>query len=425
MVLVSYAPSISKQKSYMQDIGKKSMMLEFFKRLGAKNSSIKSKLSFKIGKRLLCFVFLISAQLSLWAQYDTLKLIKVEGILQQQMDTGLQKLPNAKVKVKGVGRYTSDEEGVFSFEVPVYDFNRFDAQIEVEIQVDGYDIISPLDGLIEMDTADFQMTLDLMVVGDDLSASYRAEVDKLNRKLQRLKQEQALSVGRLNAMNNTLLENIKKNEYQKKELETSIANLNNDLAKATEGNAALKQQLSSKQTELAQLSEQVVSLNNKLMVALEEKYLRQQQLYKSITADLKDYLIRTKDVHELLEHVKEYFPTSGNPDYVKSYNSSLLAYNKILTQLNEQQEHYVKNVARNWKSPIAAQQLDKTFQILFDQLHYPKLQPSLSEINGFIRKRKVRKADQVAHAAFHDMYPIILNLEKSINKTTAILKDSF
>lgn len=362
---------------------------------------------------------------AIFAQYDTLKLVDIDGRILEQLNGRVQHLPNTKLRVKGVGKFVTDETGVFAFKMPILDFNRFDTQIEIQISVEGYDIISPLDGIIEIDTADYQMTLDLMVVGDDLSTEYRQQLANLDSRLRRLKSDNAMSVGRLNALNDSLLNNIKRGEYQRQELENTIANLNNDLANAAAGNDAMKIQLEEKQSALVALAEQISDLNQKVMEARQEKYLRQEKHLRAITADLKDYLIRAKDVHELLEHVEEYFPARGNPEYVKSYNTSLTEYNRILAKLNEEQKGYIQNVGSYWSAPAVAAQLDETFQILFNQLHFPKLQPALSEVNSYLRKRKAKKADQVAHAAFHDMYPIILNLEKSINKTTMMLKNNF
>ena len=376
-------------------------------------------------KELTFLFFLLLPLTTIFAQYDTIKLIDVDGKIFEQLNGSVQNLANTKIKVKGIGKFTTDEKGAFAFKVPIFEFNRFDTQIDVEITVDGYDVISPLDGIIEMDTADYKMTLDLTVVGDELNEAYRAQLDNLNRRLGRLKKDNALSVGRLNALNDSLLSNIKNGEYQRLELENTINNLNNDLANAEEGNEQLKAQLETKVQEMTDLAAQITDLNQKVLEAKQEKYLRQENQLRAITADLKDYLIRTKDVHELLEHVEEYFPARGNPEYVKSYNTSLTEYNRILARLNEEHKTYIQNVASFWSAPAVAQQLDETFQILFNQLHFPKLQPALSEVNSFLRKRKAKKADQVAHAAFHDMYPIILNLEKSINKTTNMLKNNF
>ena len=362
---------------------------------------------------------------AIFGQYDTLKLVNIDGRILEQLNGSVQHLSNTKIRVKGVGKFVTDETGVFAFKMPILDFNRFDTQIEIQISVEGYDIISPLDGIVEIDTADYQMTLDLMVVGDELSTEYRQQLANLDSRLRRLKSENAMSVGRLNALNDSLLNNIKKGEYQRQELENTIANLNNDLANAAAGNDALKIQLEEKQDALVTLSEQIADLNQKVMEARQEKYLRQEKHLRAITADLKDYLIRAKDVHELLEHVEEYFPARGNPEYVKSYNTSLTEYNRILAKLNEEQKGYIQNVGSYWTAPAVAAQLEETFQILFNQLHFPKLQPALSEVNSYLRKRKAKKADQVAHAAFHDMYPIIINLEKSINKTTMMLKNNF
>ncbi len=360
--------------------------------------------------------------LSAFAQYDTLSIVQVQGRLVEQLTGQMTGIPHVSLKITGIGVYKTNEHGEFAFKVPILDYNRFDAQVEVEIKADNYQILRPLDGILLLDTADFNITLELLAIGKEASEAYRDQIQNLNQRLSKLKREKILSLRRLSAMNDSLLNNIQRNETQRIQLENSIADLEANLQTATAGNEALRARLEATQGELNTLQTSVERLNEQLADALEEKYLRQQQFFKAISADLQDFLIRTKDVHEVIQNVKEYFPSSNNPDFVRTYDKTLQAYNDILVKINEEHENYIQGVQRYWKAPQTTQQVKNTFEVIFDQLHYPKLQPAVSEINAYIRANKKKKAAKVGHETFHRLNALIINLEKMIDKTLAALR---
>lgn len=359
----------------------------------------------------------------LFAQYDTIHTIQVQGAIMQQDGGKTIAAGNTNLKVIGVGDIPTNSDGTFNFQLPILEYNRFDKEVEVKLKIDNYEILRPLDGILLVDTLDYEMVLDVLVIGKDANADYRKQITKLNKRLNKLRGENTLSQRRLNAMNDSLLNNIQRNEAERVKLENTIANLEANLASAVSGSETLKTQLTAAQASLRNQQAQVDDLQIQLADAMEEKYLRQQQFYRAISADLKDYLIRTKDVQEMLHNIGEYFPSSNNPGFSTTFNNTLKAYNGITEKINEEHKNYIQGVRNYWQNPQLAYQVEQTFEVLFHQLHYPKLQPAVSEIIGYIRINKKKKAMKLGHETFHNLNALIINLEKMVDKSLAALED--
>ncbi|GEM_PF-5258939 len=374
-------------------------------------------------KRLTLSLILCTCYLSLFAQYDTIHTIQVQGNIMEQTGGKTVAVGDTNLKIVGVGDFKTTGQGAFAFKLPILEFNRFDAEVAVKLKIANYEILRPLDGIFLVDTLDYDMIWDVLVIGKGADTNYRKQVTKLNKRLNKLKGENTLSQKRLNAMNDSLLNNIQRNEAQRAQLENTIADLETNLQSAESGNEALNAQLVAAQEALNSQQAQVDDLQIQLADAMEEKYLRQQQIYRAISADLKDYLIRTKDVHELVQNVGEYFPSSNNPEFSTTFNNTLKAYNGITGKINEEHKNYIQGVRNYWNNPQLAHQVEQTFEVLFHQLHYPKLQPAVSEIIGYIRINKKKKAMKLGHETFHNLNALIINLEKMIDKSLAALED--
>lgn len=360
---------------------------------------------------------------SLFAQYDTIHTIQVQGNVMEQAEGKTIAVGNTNLKVVGVGEVKTNGKGSFVFTLPILAYNRFDKEVAVKLTIDNYEILRPLDGVFLVDTLDYEMIVDILVIGKNANTDYRKQVTLLNKRLNKLGRDNTLSQKRLNAMNDSLLNNIQRNEAERVQLENVIADLETNLATAVSGSEILTTQLSTAQAALNSQQAQVADLQIQLADAMEEKYLRQQQYYRAISADLKDYLIRTKDVQELIHHVGEYFPSSNNPEFSTTFNNTLKAYNGITEKINEEHKNYIQGVRNYWQNPQLAYQVDQTFEVLFHQLHYPKLQPAVSEIIGYIRLNKKKKAMKLGHETFHNLNALIINLEKMIDKSLVALED--
>jgi len=348
--------------------------------------------------------------------------IEVHARVIEQLKGSIRSVPNLKLNLIGLGEYTTDGAGGFDFIAPVYEFNRYDLQLNIEVKIDDYEIISPYNGIIQLDTSGSQMVVEILVIGENLDEEYRDQIEKLSKKLLKSEQKNNLSLRRINAMNDSMLKSINRNEKKKTEMENVIARLLEKSQTEEFEKKTLAYDLLKAQRELTEMGVFMKAKDNELFIAMEERYLRQQNYYKAISADLKDFLIHAKDVHDLLQYLEKYFRPGQYRNYTSTYNGTLKAYNGILEKINENYLDYVRGVRRYWGSPLIAKQVEDTFQILFDQVHYPLFEPSINEINGYIRQNKKRKAIKAAHSTFHELNPLILNLEKSVNKTLTILE---
>jgi len=362
---------------------------------------------------ILAFTFFVS---SAAAQESVSKSIGVDARVLEQLKGTIRSVPNAELNMIGIGEYKTDDDGRCQFEAPVYDYNRNEAYVVIEVKIKDYDVIRPFEGMIQLDTAEARVSMEILVMGRDIEEEYKTQISQLTKKLKSTQRKNSLSVKRMNAMNDSLLVTMQRSAEQKNAFQKSI----DELAIKAESEAAQKEafaeDLARAQKQLEQLEESLRQKEGELYIALEEKYLRQQNIQKAITADLKDYLLRTKDVHDLLQNLDRYFKRGKYPNYTATYNENIAAYNAIFTKINDNYLNYVEGIQRYWDAPLLTREVEDTFEILLDQVHNPKLKPAIMEVNGYIRQNKSGKATKVAHEAFHDLNPLILNLEKAVDR---------
>ena len=373
-------------------------------------------------KYFLSTIFLLILVIYLPAQPDVIRSIAVEARVLEQLKGNIRSVPNAKLNMVGLGEYATDENGRFSFEAPIRDYNRRQASVVIEIRVNDYDIIRPYQGKVQLDTSSTRFNIEILVMGRDIEEDYRHQLTALSKKLNVTQRKNALSIKRMNAMNNSLLVSLEKDALQKAELENVITDLKEKAESEAAQKEAFAEDLTRAQKQMDQLRESLEAKEDELYIALEEKYLRQQNYQKAITADLEEYLLYVKDVHDLLQNLDRYFKSGKYPNYANTYNSTLKAYNDIFIKINKNYRDYVQGVKRYWEAPLLARQVEDTFEILLDQVHHPKLKPAISEVNSYIRKNKSGKATKVAHDAFHDLNPLILNLEKAVDRLLSKLE---
>ena len=361
---------------------------------------------------------------TLFSQEEALRILAIKGTISEQIDNSIKGLSAIKFQVEAIDEaLETDNQGAFSFEFPLIEERLYKGTDEINFTIPGYTILRPFNGVLQIDTLDYDLVLDILVIKKDAVSAYSKQVKKLNRRLSKLKRENVLSSARLNVMNDSLLANIQQSEAQKVELQSAISSLETNLASTSADNEALNQKLIAAKTQLMDMQSSVEELNEELQEALEDKYRRQQEFYESISKGLQDYLVRTKDVHELLVDVGNYFPSSNNPEFVGAYNVALNAYNEIFVTLNEEQDNYVQGVKQYWEDPQIAKQVALTFEVVFDMIHYPRLQPAFREINGFITTRKKKKAINAGQTAFDELNAPLINLEKMIERTIAVLDE--
>ena len=136
--------------------------------------------------------------------------------------------------------------------------------------------------------------------------------------------------------------------------------------------------------------------------------------FQQIANQLNDYLLRVKEVDAALLTIESYFPSKGEPSFVEDYNRIIQDYNNAYEVLNTQQNLHLQNV-RNHGEKI--NELTKTFQLLFDELHYSILQPELQTLNSYLRRNNKKKAKNLGETIHERITPIISHLETQIEIT--------
>ncbi len=376
----------------------------------------------------LSFLFLLASFYVSAQQEASQRVIAVEGRLVEQIRGSLTRVPNVTINLIGRSAVQTDGEGAFTFGVPLTSINRNDSKVNVKIQVPGYRIISPFDGIVEVDVGLAKTEADIIVVpkkgGSDIGGQSQKEVDDLDKKLRDLRKKHKLSLARLNAINSSLLEEIRKGDRERAKLQSEINEKERAIDNLGSANDEMRAEIAELRRNLAEKDKVIEEKNNEIYLLQEEKYLAQHNLYKSVAADLNDYLIRTKDAHEMLEDLGKYITTNYDPKKMALYNEALNTYNDIFGKINQNHSGSIEEVGHRWESESVGGQVGETYAILFDQLHYPKFEPLFDKVGSLIMDRRRGKAIKVAHQAFHEMYPVILNLEKSIDESLRVMEES-
>jgi hypothetical protein len=350
------------------------------------------------------------------AQQANLGFVSVQARVLEQLKGNIKSVPNTSLKMIGIGDYSTNEEGRFAFQIPMDELSQFDNEMVIKIVLPDYEIIKPFEGKVQLDTSKSEVFLDILVMGRDIEEEYKKKLTELGNKLRTTQKKNSISLKKMSAMNDSLLQALEKDAKQQVALEQSIEELEAKVAKESDEKSKYASELRDAIDQMQSLNNALAKKENELYVALEEKYLRQQKYQKSISGDLNEYLIQVKDVQDLLQNLDNYFKPGKYPNYTSTYNSTLKAYNQIFQEINEKHSDYIEGVNRYWEDELLVEQVEETFDMVFDQVHHPLLKPAINEVNILIRKNRSGKASKVAHEAFHNLNPYIINLEKAVNR---------
>jgi len=352
----------------------------------------------------------------LYGQVDMNRSISIQVRVLEQLKGNIQPLISAPIELKGLGKYETNESGRFAFSVPMKELAEVGYELLVNVLMDDYKVVKPYEGKTSVDIEKNEVALDILVIGQDIEEEYRQKLDELSKKLKQTQRKNALSIKAMNAMNDSLVNALQRDAEQRSVLQSTI----NDLKEKADSEAAAKEsfakELEKAEYQLQNLHAQLDEKEEELYEALEEQYLRQQNYFQSISSDLSDFVIRAKDVQDLLKNVGNYFKAVQYPNYAAQYNSTLTAYNEIFLKIQENHSDYVHGVQRYWDDPSLSDQLSETFEVVFDQVHHPKLKPAINEVNNYLRKNKAGKASKLGESAYEELNPVLINLEKMVNR---------
>lgn len=344
---------------------------------------------------------------------ESVEPLKVNGKVIEQLQGGLQSLPNLTISIKDLGTYTTDEEGNFSFSIQLKD--NLEQDVSIKINSLDYEITQPFEGKITIDTSHIENGISVLVLGKDVEQEYKDQIAKLGRRLRKIQTDSKLTTRRMNVINDSLLQVIYAQAAENKTLQSTIEELKQTVTQTEEEKALLDKKVESLEMQLQVEKNKNDELQDQLAAALAENLRLQEEYLSLITGVLNKYLVTTKDVQTLLLNVKQYTKSKA---YAASYNNSLQAYNDIFSEINEAHQGYIQNVKSSWKSERVAKAVETTFNILFDQLHYPTLEPAFLEVNTLISARKIKKAHSLGAKKFDELAPIIRHLESNVKRLT-------
>ena len=365
-------------------------------------------------KKYIFFSIILITPLMIAAQEVTLAdSLQVKATVIEQLQGGLRSLPNLSISIKNVGTYTTNAVGDFSFSIQLKD--NLEQDVAININSLDYEITQPFEGKITIDTTHIENGISIVVLGKDVEQEYKDQITKLGKRLRKIQAVSKLTTRRLNAINDSLLQVIHSQAVENKTLRSTIEELKQTVAQTEEEKALLGKKVESLEMQLQVEKNKNDELQDQLAEALAENLRLQEEYLSLITGALNKYLVTTKDVQTLLLNVKQY---SKSKAYAASYNNSLQAYNDIFSAINEAHQGYIQNVKSSWKSERVAKAVETTFNILFDQLHYPTLEPTFLEVNTLLNERKIKKAHSLGAKKFDELAPIIRHLESNVKRLT-------
>lgn len=361
---------------------------------------------------LLCF-WMLCFPVLLFCQQTTGQPLQVEVTIIEQKSGGLQILPNFTISIQQQ-TFISNNKGTFAFPIQLED--NLEKEIQFRLNSLDYEWAKPFDGRMTIDTSHTIAGLELFVYGKDIEQEYKNKIQSLQRRLRGIQLESNLSTRRLNALNDSLVQIINMQIQEQQRLQTTIDQLKETISTTEQEKEGILVRVDRLEEQLEKEKVRNQQLQEEKEQALAKVLRLQDQNQKLIAGVLDAYLLRIKDVHEQLNYLRNLSSLSK----LQAYNATIEAYNEIFIKINDAHEGYIQDVQKSWKSNRVGKDLESTFAILFDQLHYPLLQPSVVQVNQFLGQKKFKKASKYGMGKFEELSPIIRHLEntiKRLNKT--------
>jgi hypothetical protein len=344
--------------------------------------------------------------------------IEIQGRVLQHGTQHTTPLSNIEVWVNNKA-YISDKSGNFSLKIPFSE-----ERIKLNIQPNGYRILKPFKGEILLDPAVTVFQLEIFVIQQNADEALVKTVSSLESKLAQSQRNYHFNQRQLNRINEILLDTLVFFDKQQQAFIEEIEDLHAELELSRASVNELEQRLHAVESKLAASQQQVDLLSTQLYTALEEKYLRQQDAFDQISTALNDYLLRLKDINDVMISLNDYFPVNYSPSGSASYNAAVEAYNEVFSLLNGKKDDFLLSVDHYWESRNISEELATTFNFLFDDIHQTKLLPALTEINSNLRQQKRKAAINMGTQAAQMIKPQINHLEIAIKKSLLLIKNN-
>ena len=358
--------------------------------------------------RYLIFLFLF---LPLATSAQVVNTVDVRIKLKEKVADQIKTMANANLVISDIGEATTNDAGEYIFTYPVR--NAVEPIISIGLLSDDHKMLRPVDGSIQLDTGVSEMQVEFLVINmESETPALKKRIAGLEKRISGLKQENNFTLQQINALNNTLLDTILFFEANRLELENKIADYQETTTEQSEEINELRGQLSN-------LASQVDQLTQDLEDALEKKYLRQNEHFKAISANLITYLRKAKDLRDHLPFMSAYF---NSPTGYTNFDQDIRGYNTAYEAFDNDRLSYLEGVDRYWSNPALTKKLEEVFDFLGKAIHQNQILPVVNDINQELHKQKPKKAQKIATLAHEDMAVNIRALEQQINRTLSQLR---
>lgn len=360
---------------------------------------------------LLNYLFLINT----FAQTATEEELVISAKIIEQNKGTLQAVRNFPISITGLGVFTSDEAGVIVF--PIQFDDNLEQEIFINLNTTNYQIRQPFEGKILLDTTHLTKGFEILIIGKDIEGNLKKQIDKLQQQLKNIKAESSLSTSRLNAINDSLLQVILIHEQERLAMQEAIITMEKELISTKEDKTELEKTVEELKYQLELAQEKNRALQNELVEALAENLRLQTEYLSVITGTLNTYLLRAKDLQHTLKTADQYYK-----GYKANYDRALNEYGQAYLKVYDAHQGYIQNVANAWQSKKVKTEVEKTFNILINELHDSKMVTIFDEVNAYIGARKMRKVSNYSEQSYEELSPIIYRLETNIKRLTKTMK---
>lgn len=351
--------------------------------------------------------------LPLFSYSQVLDFIDIHLTVLERVGNTTHALSNAVLNISDEGKVVTDSKGTHTYTYALR--NKVNPEISISLISEEHKMLKPLDGSIMVDPTREKMYIEFLVINTETeSPAFKKRISELERKVSSLKNKNELTKQQLNKMYETLLDTVFYYEGIKTALEAEVVSVKGL-------NEEQKRLIEEQQAKIRDLEAKVDQLTEDISAALEEKYLRQNEYFKDISANLREYLRTSKDIRDHLPNIKTYY---NSTDGFKGLDRDLNLYNKVYAEMDDKHLAFLEGVDHYWNNDLISRELEDLFDLIIKGIHLNQIFPVVNNILDQLRKQKPVKAQKAADEAYDDLVLNINDLEKKVNHILINLRNN-
>ena len=358
-------------------------------------------------------VWVLSLLVSGLVAQQTSGVSKIQGRVIEKIGPKVQGVADAQVLISGQGLVSVDQNGYFTATVP----NR--TKLKIEVLPTTYQILRPQDGQVSPERLSY--TIEIYVLSGTIDSNLQVNLRKLDEEITRITKQKQLSDRQVSRLEKALLDTVLFYQGQKQVWDRRLEQVEDQLEASTETNRRLRDSLRIFSGQIGILQDTVSALMARLSAALEAKYLRQKEIYETLTQEILDYESRLKDLQNWLPKVQDCY---RNNQALYAFNDVCVAYSKARDALYNDQQTSLLGLQHYWDNPDAVTALESYFQQVFSGIHDPIVMEQVNKVvirnfqeysNKGIRKAsETRKAGDQAHDELSVQIPKLVAVQSHL-----------